>query len=58
MLEAITEHAENEDIERFQPLLSGMRKSGVTLKVNLYFKNFRNMSIFMLDIECTIHRIS
>ncbi|MGH0128250.1 UNVERIFIED_CONTAM: hypothetical protein FKN15_011279 [Acipenser sinensis] len=32
VLEAITEHAENEDIERFQPLLSGMRKSGVTLK--------------------------
>ncbi|XP_041122217.1 protein diaphanous homolog 1-like isoform X3 [Polyodon spathula] len=32
VLEAITEHAENEDIERFQPLLSGMRNTGVTLK--------------------------
>ncbi|XP_051514390.1 protein diaphanous homolog 1-like isoform X2 [Myxocyprinus asiaticus] len=32
VLECITEQAEEQDIERFQPLLSGMRKNSIALK--------------------------
>uniref|UniRef100_A0A8C9TAY7 Diaphanous related formin 1 n=1 Tax=Scleropages formosus TaxID=113540 RepID=A0A8C9TAY7_SCLFO len=32
VLEAITEHAEEQEVERFQSLLSGMRKTNVALK--------------------------
>ncbi|XP_077103381.1 protein diaphanous homolog 1 [Siphateles boraxobius] len=32
VLECITEHAEEQEIERFQPLLSGMQKNSITLK--------------------------
>ncbi len=33
VLECISEQAEEQDIERFQPLLSGMHKNSITLKV-------------------------
>lgn len=32
VLECITEQAEEQDIERFQPLLSGMHKNSIALK--------------------------
>lgn len=37
VLESITALAEERDIERFQPLLSGMRKSNIALKVTHSF---------------------
>lgn len=35
VLEAITEEAEKQDTERFQPLLTGMRSSSIALKVHI-----------------------
>lgn len=35
VLEAITEEAERRDIERFQPLLSGISNQNVALKVHI-----------------------
>ncbi|KAG1934540.1 protein diaphanous homolog 1 isoform X2 [Pimephales promelas] len=32
VLECITEHGEEQEVERFQPLLSGMQKNSITLK--------------------------
>lgn len=38
VLEAITEEAEKQDTERFQPLLTGMRSSSIALKVHIQMR--------------------
>lgn len=36
VLEAITEEAEKREIERFQPLLAGMKNHNIALKVHIH----------------------
>lgn len=50
VLEAITEEAERLDIERFQPLLAGMKNHNIALKVHMktYFNNYFSPCVLLL----------
>lgn len=49
-MEAITEEAERRDIERFQPLLAGMKNHNIALKVHMltHANNYESPCLFLL----------